>query len=196
MAAYCAPREYKTAETHPQSTQNSNLEFQRDSFKMKLLPLFFAGIAFAQTTAPADSGLDARGRKNKNKNKNNNKKNTTTTTTEAPTTTTTDAPTTTTTTTSTTTTTRVANHLTSTTSPRYHLAIFGGPMRTTSPHLKNIEVVSKQPHLTSKKSRLFQNNLTSPRKNRGCFETTSPHLKKIEVIFKQPHLTSEKSRWF
>jgi hypothetical protein len=87
-------------------------------------------------------------------------------------------------------------HLTSTTSPRYHLAIFGGPMRTTSPHLKNIEVVSKQPHLTSKKSRLFQNNLTSPRKNRGCFETTSPHLKKIEVIFKQPHLTSKKSRWF
>jgi hypothetical protein len=92
---------------------------------------------------------------------------------------------------------RVANHLTSTTSPRYHLGIFGGPMRTTSPHLKNIEVVSKQPHLTSKKSRLFQNNLTSPRKNRGCFETTSPHLKKIEVIFKQPHLTSRwPLRWY
>ena len=69
---------------------------------MKLLPLFFAGIAFAQTTAPAADGLDARGRKNKNKNKKNNKKNTTTTT-EAPTTTTTDAPTTTSTTTTTTT---------------------------------------------------------------------------------------------
>jgi len=68
---------------------------------MKLLPLFFAGVAFAQTTAPADTGLDARGRKNKNKNKKNKK--TTTTTTEAPTTT--DAPTTTTTTTTTSTTT-------------------------------------------------------------------------------------------
>jgi hypothetical protein len=48
-------------------------------------------------------------------------------------------------------------------------------------------VVLKQPHLTSKKSRLFQNNLTSPQKNRGDFQTTSPHLRKIEVVSKQPH---------
>jgi len=81
---------------------------------MKLLPLFFAGIAFAQTTAPTDStGLDARGRKNKNKNKKNKKNNTTTTTTEAPTTTT-DAPTTTTTTSTTTSTTTTTTTTTST----------------------------------------------------------------------------------
>jgi hypothetical protein len=32
--------------------------------------------------------------------------------------------------------------------------------QTTSPHLTNIEVIIKQPHLTSEKLRLFQNNLT------------------------------------
>ena len=77
----------------------------------------------------------------------------------------------------------ISNHLTS---PHKNW----GDFKITSPHPRKIEVISKSPHLTSKKLRWFGNHLTSPRKNRGDFKITSPHLKKNEVISKSPHLTS------
>ena len=82
-----------------------------------------------------------------------------------------------------------------------------GWFEITSPHLTKIEVILKSPHLTSKKSRWFQNHLTSPQKIlrwNGChltspqkfwgdFKITSPHLEKIEVTLKSPHLTSHQN---
>ena len=79
-----------------------------------------------------------------------------------------------------------------------------GWFEITSPHLTKIEVILKSPHLTSKKSRWFQNHLTSPQKILrwngyhltspqkfwGDFKITSPHLEKSEVTLKSPHLTS------
>ncbi|CBY23844.1 unnamed protein product [Oikopleura dioica] len=50
---------------------------------------------------------------------------------------------------------------------------FRGGFETTPPHLKKIEVVSKPPHPTSKKSKWFQNHPTPPR---GGSQTTSPQI--------------------
>jgi len=59
-----------------------------------------------------------------------------------------------------------------------HFAFLMVNLRTTSPHLKKIEVISKPPHLTSKKTRWFQNN-------RGCFFVFSKNF--LEIRSKISH---------